>query len=106
MKTGTIWQGTDKTFNVVHDYSDLPSATEVEVYIDSKPQIIKTLGDGVTGVSATNYTLTVAGEDTENIESGEYRIQARITTSTGSRVFGRILPDKVRIRDSVFTPTE
>lgn len=101
-----VWQGTDKTVFVDHDFANLVSATELNVYIDSCPQIVKSLGDGITNVTADSYILTIAAEDTEQVESGEYDIQARITTSGGDRRFGRIIPGQVKVLDSVFTDTE
>jgi len=106
MKPIRIGQGTDHTVTIGHSYADLPSATEVEIFIDTPSQIVKTLGEGVSGVTAVSFVLTVPAEDTTSVKAGEYKIQARITTAGGSRLFGRINPDKVRILDTVFTDAE
>ena len=100
-----LWQGTDRTIIVNHDYEDMPTATAIDVYIDSHPQVVKTLSDGVTGVTSTSFILTVSAGDTDAIQSGEYEIQAKITAG-GSTLFGRIEPGTVKILDSVFTSTQ
>ena len=106
MKPIVVWQGTDKTVVVDHDFSDLTDATEIQVYIDSPKQIIKSLGDGVSAVTADSYLLTIAAADTESTPSGEYRMQAKITTDGGGTVFGRFNPQIVKVMDTVFTDVE
>ena len=101
-----IYQGTDKTVNVKHDDPSLVSAQDIAIYIDSEPQIVKTLGNGVTGVTATNYVLTVAGEDTADIASGQYSIEALITTAGGRPVYGRMDPKEVIVINTKFTDTD
>jgi hypothetical protein len=102
MKPLTVWQGTDKTIVVSHNVSDLPQATEVAVYIDAPTQIIKTLGDGVIGVTASSYVLTIAAGDTADAIPGEYSLEARITNSSGGIDYGRISPSVVRIMETSF----
>ena len=100
MKNWRVWQGTDAIFNISHDYTDLVTATAIEVYVDTPSQIVKTLSDGVTSVSATNMVVTLAAGDTDDVDPGEYCIQARITTTGGQQFFGRILPERVKILES------
>ncbi len=101
----TIWQGADKTINVTHDYTDLPSATEVEVFIGNTddPEITKDLSTGISGVTATAFVLTLDSTDSTDVSPGEYEIQARITTASGGVLFGRIQPSTVTIRPTVFS---
>lgn len=100
-----IWQGADKTVNVTHDYTDLPSATEIEVFIGKKSdaEITKDLSAGITGVTSTNFVLTIDSTDSTDVKPGEYDIQARITTASGDVLFGRIQPCTVTIRPTVFS---
>lgn len=100
MRPLRIYQATDKTVSVSHDFADLPSATEVNIYIDAPCQIVKSLGDGVSGVTATNFVLTIPYEDTDNVPAGEYPIDGYITTLAGDRRHMRIQPSKVKILPS------
>ena len=101
MRPQRLYQATDKTFSVEHDFgSDMTLATEVTVYIDTPSQIVKTLGDGVSGVGASTFLLTIALEDTDNVPEGEYPIDGYITTASGDRKHMRLQPHLVKILPS------
>ncbi len=102
----TVWQGTDKDFIVKHNYTSMTSATEVEVFINTSPQIIKKLSQGdITGVTTTQLLLQIDDADTASKRSGEYNIEARITTAAGRVIYGKLQPSKMVIKDSIFTTT-
>lgn len=97
MKPARIYQATDKTFSVQHDFTDLTTATEINIYVDTPSQIVKSLGNGVTSVTDETFLLTFNYEDTDNVGEGEYLIDGYVTTATGDRVHARISPNKVKI---------
>lgn len=99
-------QGTDELISISHNYPSLTTAQEISVYIDTPSQIVKTLGDGISNVTDETYLLAIAASDTANVPSGEYDIQARILSSSGSVLGGQIQPSKVVIRPSVWTNTD
>ena len=98
-----LFQGADRTITVTSD-KDLTTATEVEVRIDTPKQIIKTkTGGGVTNIIATGFDILIEDGDTTDIASGEYRIQARSTASTGIITHAQLAPSAVTVADSIFT---
>ena len=103
MQTLRVWQGTDELINITHNYPSLVTAQQITVYIDTPSQIIKTLGDGISNVTANDYLLTIAAADTNEVPSGEYAIQAKIKTSGGSELAGQIQPSTIQVRRSLFT---
>lgn len=106
-----IYQGADRDIVVTHDDTDLATATEIEVIIASTRQelptsILKTLtGGGVSGVTSTEFTVTIEDADTLSATPGEYDIQCRATSAAGVRTQGIFNPNKVKITDSLFTDT-
>ncbi len=96
-----IFQGEDATI-VVQTRESLVSATEIEFAIDTPTQILKTLTGGqISGVTATQFSVAIAAADTQSVCAGEYPMQYRSTIS-GAKANGKLRPDAVRIRDSVF----
>lgn len=97
-----LYQGENKSI-VVTTNVDLTTATEIEFRIDSSPQIIKKLTtSGITGVTATQYTINIEPGDTSSIGAGEYKIQARYTDSSGDIHHGKFTPNKLTLRESIF----
>ena len=92
-----LYQATDKTILVEHDFTDMPSATEVTIYVDTPSQIVKSLNDGITSVTSTTFLLSFSIEDTDSVNAGEYPIDGYITTASGDRTHMRLTPDKVKI---------
>lgn len=100
-----IVQGSDKTITVDHQESALVSATEIEIVVDSVPQIKKTLtGGGIYGVTASQFTVEFSADDSDHIASGEFNWEARYTAG-GKKRSGRLVPSRVRIIDSAFENT-
>jgi len=101
-----LFQGTDRDIIVKHNDSTLPSADEIEAVIDTSPQIVKSLtGGGISGVSATQLTISVEDTDTVSKMPGEYTIELRSTDSNGKKTWGEIRPGYVVIIDSKFSNT-
>lgn len=102
-----FYQGAHRDIIVSHDDVNLASATEIEVRIDTPQQITKTLtGGGVSGVTSSQFTVSIEDSDTSDVCSGEYRIQVRSTSAAGVITQGEINPSNVVIVDSIFTTTE
>lgn len=98
-----IFQGEDKTI-VVTSNIDLTSHTEIEFRIDAPDQIKKTLtGGSISGVTTTEFLVQIDAADTETLKAGPYKFQARATDSSGKISNARFQPNKIEIRDSVFT---
>jgi len=97
-----VFQGEDEVIVVQTGTTDLTSATEIDFRIDTQPQIAKTLtGGGVTGVSATQFFVTIDAGDTSSVAAGNYKYQCRATLA-GKLQNGRFTPNKFIVRDSVF----
>jgi len=102
MRPIEIFQGNDQVI-VVESNIDLTTATEVEFRIDTQPQIVKTLTGGqVTDVTTTQFSVAIDAADTASVAAGRYKFQCR-TTIAGDTLNGRFTPDKIIIRDSIFT---
>lgn len=99
-----ITQSSSKTIQIRQDSSstlDFTAADEIEILIDSDPQIKKTLtGGGVTSVLANSFTVVLSDSDTQ-VRSGEFGWEGRYTVGT-TKTPGRLNPSKVRIIDSAF----
>lgn len=101
-----IYQGSDFSLVVSHNFYNLTSASEIELRIDTPTQIVKKMTEGgIYSVTASTFTCFISDEDTQDIESGEYRIQCLATVS-GNKSFGQLSPSTIRIEDSIFTTTE
>ncbi len=101
-----LYQGADRDIVLTHNDANLATASEIEVRIDTPTQIEKTLtGGGVSGVTSSQFTVTIEDADTDDVLSGEYRIQCR-STKAGIVTQGEINPQFVQIVDSIFTDTE
>ena len=100
-----LYQGADRDIVVTHDEATLVSATEIECRISANGYTIdKTLtGSGISGVTATEFTVTIDDGDTADIPSGHYEIQYRYTSASGTVTHGVSSPTQVEIRDSIFT---
>lgn len=102
-----VFQGENKSLVVSSGAGssiDLTLATEIEFRIDTPKQIIKTLSNGdITANSATQFTVLLVPGDTETITAGPYKYQARVTTAAGDLVNGKFTPNKLEIKDSIFT---
>lgn len=97
-----VFQGATKVITVQTNI-DLAAATEIEFRIDTCPTITKTMtGGGISGLSATEFKVTIEPEDTESIKAGVYKYQARATVGA-SKIQGRFKPNKLTIKESVFT---
>ena len=97
-----LFQGEDKTISVSTNI-DLSSATEIDFRIDTPTQIIKKLSSGVSGVTSTLFLVAIDAADTETVPAGNYKYQVRATLSTGKLVNGKFSPNKIIIKDSIFT---
>lgn len=101
--TRPIWlyQGEDKTISVAMN-DDISAASEIEFYIDTSPQIKKTLTDAeISSVTTTSFSVQIDAADTETVKAGTYKYQARATLA-GKKHNIRFTPNKVRLMDSVF----
>lgn len=97
-----IYQGSDRTI-VVKSNKDVTTSTEIEVRIDTCPQITKTLTAGeITGVTATGFNVVILAEDTRSITPQNYEIQSRETSAGGIVTHGIFAPDMVSIKESIF----
>ena len=99
-----IFQGEDKTITVESNI-DLTTHDEIEFTIDTPTQIKKTLSGsgGISGVTATQFTVQIDAADTETVKAGPYKYQARATDSSGKISNAKFQPNKITIKDSVFT---
>ena len=98
-----IFQGEDKTITVESNI-DLRTHDEIEFTIDTPSQIKKTLtGGSISGVTATQFTVQIDAADTETVKAGPYKYQARATDSSGKISNAKFQPNKITIKDSVFT---
>ena len=98
-----LFQGEDKTITVTSNI-DLTTHTEIEFTIDAPTQITKTLsGSGISGVTATQFTVQIDAADTETLKAGPYKYQARATDSSGKISNAKFQPNRITIKDSVFT---
>ena len=98
-----IFQGEDKTITVESNI-DLTTHTEIEFTIDTPTQIKKTkTGGEITGITATQFTVQIDAADTETVKAGPYKYQARATYSSGKISNAKFQPNKITIKDSVFT---
>ncbi len=109
-----LYQGADRDIIVSHDDSNLTSAIEIECKIDTPSPITKTLtGGGISGVTATQFTVTIEDTDTSNVPAGgdgangaHYRIQYRYTAADGTITHGKSSPQEVEVIDSIFTDAD
>lgn len=106
MKPIRLYQGSDRSIVVYHDDTGLASATEIEFRIDTPTPIDKTLsGGGVSGVTASQFTVAISDDDTSDVLSGEYEMEAR-STKAGVITTCELNPRFCQIVDSIFTDTE
>ena len=102
MAINEIFQGEDKTLTLKNNI-DLSAATEIVFNVDTPTQIVKSLSAGqITAVTTTQMTVQIDAADTETVPAGGYRMQSRATLA-GKLVNGKYRPNKITIRDSVFT---
>ena len=101
MRPPVLYKGEDKTI-VVEMNTDISAATEIEFYIDTDSQIKKTLSGGdISGVTATQFSVAIVPGDTDSVNVGSYRFQARATLS--SKLYHiKFTPNKIVIEDSIF----
>jgi len=97
-----LFQGEDKTITVLTNI-DLTSYTEIEFNIDTPTQIKKTkTGGGITGITASQFSVQIDAGDTETVPAGSYKFQARGTDSSSKKVNGKFQPNKLVVKDSIF----
>lgn len=102
MRPIEIYQDNDQVI-VVESNLDISTATEIEFRIDTQPQIVKTLSGGqITGVTTTQFSVAIDASDTASVAAGRYKFQCR-TTIDGDILNGRFTPDKIILRNSIFT---
>ena len=95
-----IFQGEDKTI-VVTTNDDLSAATEIEFYVDTLTKIKKTLSNAeISGVTSTQFSVTLIPGDTESVPPGDYRYQCRATVG-GKIKNGRFTPNRLKIVKSL-----
>ena len=96
-----VVQGEDKVI-VVQTNNDLSGSSEIEFAIDTPTKILKTKSAGdITNVTTTQFKVTLAAADTENVQPGPYKMQARVTLT--SKLYNvKFTPDKIKVMDSVF----
>jgi len=100
--TVQIFQGEDKTL-VVSSNLDLTTATEIEFRVDTDVQIVRSLSNGdISGVTATQFSVEISGDDTETVKAGNYKYQVRATIG-GKKRNGKFSPNKFEVLDSIFT---
>ena len=96
-----LYQGEDMTLTVEMN-DDISAATEIELYIDTNPQVKKTLSAGqISGVTSTQFDVQIDAGDTNDIPPGAYKYQARATLSS-KKYNIKFTPNTLNIRRSIF----
>ncbi len=97
-----LYQGEDKTL-IIGTNEDLTTYTQIEFVIDSPRQIKKTLtGGGISGVTASQFSVQIDAADTKNVNPGRYKYQTRATSSGSKTYHGKTVPNGVRVLHSSF----
>jgi hypothetical protein len=103
MRPIEIFQGDDEVITVETGLTDLTTASEIEFAIDAYPQIVKTLTGGhISDVSTSQFLVAIDAADTASVTAGNYKYQCQATVA-GKISHGRFTPNKIIIRNSVFT---
>ena len=96
-----VYQGEDASIPLTTS-SSVSASTEIEVTIDTSPQIVLTLtGSHIGSVTSTGFTVTIAVALTADVKPGPYKWQARVTIA-GSISHVKIVSDQIKILPSVF----
>ena len=102
MRPIEIFQGDDEIITVESNI-DLSTATEIEWAIDTQPQIVKTLTGGhISDVSTSQFLVAIDAADTASVTAGNYKYQCQATIA-GKIKHGRFTPNKIILRNSIFT---
>jgi hypothetical protein len=98
-----VWTGSDVDIDIETD-SDVSAATEIEWWMEGGRAVVKkSMGEGhITGLTSTQFTLTLLAADTESEQPGPYKMQCRATVGG---LFRQIVfkPNQFILRDSLFS---
>jgi len=77
-----IYQGATRNI-VVKTSQNLVGSDDIEVRIDTCPNIMKSIiGGGISGLTASQFVVTIDAADTENVPVANYEMQARAITGS------------------------